>query len=101
MMVPYGFISVNVCANSATSTGRNQIESRGANGDPGRLLAAAQELARLPVDAVTVAGSSAAKAAQAATYTVPVVAIGIGDPVAIGLVKDWQRPGGNITGNRP
>src|SRR4051794_25001539 len=23
----------------------------------------------------------------------------IGDPVAIGLVKDWQRPGGNITGS--
>ena len=45
------------------------------------------------------AGSSAAKAVQAATDTVPIVAMVIGDPVAIGLVKDWQRPGGNITGN--
>jgi putative ABC transport system substrate-binding protein len=75
------------------------IESRGANGDSTQLLAAAQELARLPADVIAVAGSSAAKAAQAATDTVPVVAIAIGDPVAIGLVKDWQRPGGNITGS--
>src|SRR3954447_23682433 len=75
------------------------IESRSANGNPAGLLAAAQELARLPVDVIAVAGSPAAKAAQAATDTVPVVAMVIGDPVAIGLVKDWQRPGSNITGN--
>ena len=75
------------------------IESRRANGSPDHLLAAAQELARLPVDVIAVAGSPAAKAAQAATDTVPVVAMVIGDPVAIGLVKDWQQPGGNITGS--
>jgi putative tryptophan/tyrosine transport system substrate-binding protein len=75
------------------------IESRRASGNPDRLLAAAQELARLPVDVIAVAGSPAAKAAQAATDTVPVVAMVIGDPVAIGLVKDWQRPAGNITGS--
>src|SRR3954453_3302796 len=75
------------------------IESRSANGNPDRLLAAGQELARLPGDVIAVAGSPAAKAAQAATDTVPVVAMVIGDPVAIGLVKDWQRPGGNITGS--
>ncbi len=75
------------------------IESRTANGNPDRLLAAAQELARRPVDVIAVAGSSAAKAAQAATDTVPIVAMVIGDPVAIGLVKDWQRPAGNITGS--
>jgi putative tryptophan/tyrosine transport system substrate-binding protein len=75
------------------------IETRTADGDPEPLLAAAQELARLPVDVIAVAGSPAAKAAQEATETVPVVAMVIGDPVAIGLVKDWQRPGGNVTGS--
>ena len=75
------------------------IESRSTDRNPDRLFAAAQELARLPVDVIAVAGSPAAKAAQAATDTVPVVAMVIGDPVAIGLVKDWQRPGGNITGS--
>ena len=39
------------------------IESRSADGNPDRLLAAAQELARLPVDVIAVAGSPAAKAA--------------------------------------
>jgi putative tryptophan/tyrosine transport system substrate-binding protein len=75
------------------------VESRSANGDPDRLLAAARELAHRPVEVIAVAGSPAAKAAQEATDTVPVVAMVIGDPVAIGLVKDWQRPGGNITGS--
>src|SRR4051794_9711329 len=75
------------------------IETRPADGNPDQLLTAAQELARLPVDVIAVAGSPAAKAAQEATETVPVVAMVIGDPVAIGLVKDWQRPGGNITGS--
>src|SRR3954447_19671527 len=69
------------------------IKSQTADGNPDRLLAAAQELARLPVDVIAVAGSPAAKAAQEATKTVPIVAMVIGDPVAIGLVKDWQRPG--------
>jgi putative tryptophan/tyrosine transport system substrate-binding protein len=75
------------------------IESRTANENPDRLLAAAQDLALRPVDVIAVAGSTAAKAAQAATDTVPVVAMVVGDPVAIGLVEDWQRPGGNITGS--
>jgi putative tryptophan/tyrosine transport system substrate-binding protein len=76
------------------------LEYRVAEGNPNRLLAAARELAQLPVDVIAVAGSPAAKAAQAATSTVPVVAMVIGDPVAIGLVKNRQRPEGNITGNR-
>src|SRR5215204_555412 len=75
------------------------IEIRAAESNPDRLLAAARELAQLPVDVLAVAGSPAAKAAQAATSTVPVVAVVIGDPVAIGLVKNWQRPAGNITGS--
>src|SRR4051794_39123220 len=45
------------------------IEPRTANGNPDRLLAAAQELAHLPMDVIAVAGSSAAKATQAATDT--------------------------------
>jgi putative ABC transport system substrate-binding protein len=75
------------------------VETRSANGDPDRLLAAARELAHRPVEVIAVAGSPAAKAAQEATDTISVVAMVIGDPVAIGLVKDWRRPGGNITGS--
>lgn len=75
------------------------IEYRSGEGDPDRLRAAAAELARLPVDVIAAAGSTAAKAAQAATDAVPIVAIRIGDPVAIGLAKSRTRPGGNVTGN--
>lgn len=75
------------------------IVYRVAEGNPERLLAAARELAALPVDVIAVAGSPAAKAAQAATDRVPVVAVVIGDPVAIGLVENSAQPGGNITGN--
>src|SRR5207237_5127551 len=75
------------------------IDYRTAEGNPDRLLTAAKELAALSVNAIAVYGSPAAKAAQAATARVPIVAISIGDPVRIGLVQSLAHPGGNITGN--
>lgn len=75
------------------------LEYRDANGVPDRLVKAATELARLPVDVIAVYGSPASVAAKQATTTIPIVAIGIGDPVRIGLVASLARPGGNITGN--
>jgi putative ABC transport system substrate-binding protein len=44
-------------------------------------------------------GSTATRAAQQATTTIPIVMIAIGDPVRAGLVASLARPGGNITGN--
>jgi putative ABC transport system substrate-binding protein len=75
------------------------FEYRSAHGEPGRLAAAARELAALPVDVIAASGSAAARAAQQATTTVPVVMIAIGDPVRAGLVPSLARPGGNVTGN--
>jgi putative ABC transport system substrate-binding protein len=75
------------------------IEYRSAQGQAERLAAVANELAALPVDIIAVSGSAAARAAQQATTTIPVVMIAIGDPVRAGLVSSLARPGGNVTGN--
>ena len=66
---------------------------------PARLSAAAAELVRLPVDVITTYGTPASRAAKAATSTIPIVMILIGDPVRAGLVQSLARPGGNVTGN--
>jgi putative ABC transport system substrate-binding protein len=80
--------------------GRNiAIEYRSAEGRPDRLVAAATELARLPVDVIATYATPATEAAKQATTTIPIVMIGIGDPVGVGFVASLARPGGNITGN--
>src|SRR5262249_52346587 len=58
----------------------------------------AAELARLPVDVLVTAGENAARAAQHATRTIPIVVAASGDPVGAGLVASLARPGGNLTG---
>jgi ABC-type uncharacterized transport system substrate-binding protein len=75
------------------------LEYRTAGGDPDRLAAAASELVRLPVDLIATYGTTTTHAAKAATTTIPIVMVGIGDPVRSGLVPSLARPGGNITGN--
>ena len=75
------------------------IGVRFTQGDPAELPAAAQELVRHGVDIiVTSEAGNAAKAAQAATSRIPIVFIGGIDPVELGLVKSYARPGGNVTG---
>jgi putative ABC transport system substrate-binding protein len=78
--------------------GRNvKIEYRWARGDYGRLPALASDLLGRGVTVLTATGGDAsARAAKAATSTIPILfAIG-GDPIRADLVKG--RPGGNATG---
>jgi putative tryptophan/tyrosine transport system substrate-binding protein len=80
--------------------GQNIIfDYRVAEGDPARLAAAAAELVHLPVDVLATFGTPASRAAKAATTTIPVVALSVGDPVRAGLVASLAHPGGNVTGN--
>jgi putative ABC transport system substrate-binding protein len=74
------------------------VEYRNANGEVGKLPSFAAELAALPVDVIFAVGTPAARAAVAATKTVPIVFSRIGDPVAAGLVASLARPNGNATG---
>src|SRR6516162_8217562 len=80
--------------------GRNiAIEYRSTEETPDRLVAAATELAQLPVDVIVSYGSAATQAAKQATTTIPIVMVAIGDPVRAGFVASLAHPGGNITGN--
>jgi len=75
------------------------VEYRWAENKYERLSLLAAELVHAQVDViVTVGGVPAAQAAQRATRVIPIVASGTVDPVAVGLIASFARPGGNITG---
>jgi putative ABC transport system substrate-binding protein len=75
------------------------IEYRWAEGQYDRLPALAADLVNQQVAVIfATGGSSPALAAKAATSTIPIVFQGGGDPVQLGLVASFNRPGGNVTG---
>jgi ABC-type uncharacterized transport system substrate-binding protein len=74
------------------------IEYRSANNRIDRFPALADELVRLKVDILIAASTAAALAAKNATKTVPIILVGVTDPVDAGLVDSLSHPGGNVTG---
>jgi putative ABC transport system substrate-binding protein len=74
------------------------FEYRFAAGRLEELASLADDLVRGKVDVIATAATPAARAAQRATSTIPIVIVDPGDPVELGLVQSLARPGGNITG---
>jgi putative tryptophan/tyrosine transport system substrate-binding protein len=74
------------------------IDYLSAEGDGERFPALAAECLRLKADVIAVSTTPAAQAAMAATSTIPIIMIALGDPVRTGLVNSLAQPGGNVTG---
>jgi putative ABC transport system substrate-binding protein len=74
------------------------IERRFAEWNLDLLRQFAAEMVRSNVDIIVALSTPAARAAKQATSAIPIVAIGMADPVADDLVASLARPGGNVSG---
>lgn len=76
------------------------IEYRWAENEIARLPTLAAELAQRQVSVLVAGGSPVSVlAAKSVTAKIPIVFMNAADPVAIGLVSSFNRPGGNVTGS--
>lgn len=81
------------------TVGRNiEIDIRWGAADAVRSRRQAAELVTLAPDVVLAGASEATAALREATRTVPIVFVGVTDPVGAGYVASLARPGGNATG---
>ena len=79
--------------------GRNcAIADRWARGRYDQLPSLAAELVERKVAVIAASGEPAVMAAKAATSTTPIIFLIGGDPVRLGLVSGFFRPGGNASG---
>jgi putative ABC transport system substrate-binding protein len=74
------------------------IEYRWAEGHYDRIPGLVADLLRDPVAVIAADGTTAARTAQAATKSVPIVFLGGDDPIRAGLVSSLNRPAANVTG---
>jgi putative tryptophan/tyrosine transport system substrate-binding protein len=75
-----------------------RIDYRSADDVTKLLPELAADLVRRQVAVIFASGPPAALAAKRATSSVPIVFVSGGDPMQMGLVSSFHRPGGNVTG---
>jgi putative tryptophan/tyrosine transport system substrate-binding protein len=96
---PYEAAFLKGLNDTGSIEGRNvTVESRWADGHYDLLPSLAAELLGRDVALLACVDAPSAAAAKAATKTVPIVFMTGADPVKMGLVDSFNRPGGNLTG---
>jgi ABC-type uncharacterized transport system substrate-binding protein len=81
------------------TTGRNlRIDLRASTGDAVEMRTLAKELAELKPDLMVGVTTPAVAALVQETKTIPIIFVGVVDPVGGGFVASLARPGGNVTG---
>jgi putative ABC transport system substrate-binding protein len=75
------------------------LEPRTTEGRNERLPSAAAELVALGPDLILVQTVPATRALMQATKSIPIVMVGVGNPVDLGIVANYGKPGGNVTGS--
>ena len=79
--------------------GRNaRFDIRWAGGSAERMREIVAEIVALKPDVIVANGTPTVAALKRATSTIPVVFVGINEPVVQGFIASMARPGGNITG---
>jgi putative ABC transport system substrate-binding protein len=80
--------------------GRNIVllAPRTTGGDNAALPAVAAELVAQGPDLILVQSVPATRALMQATKSIPIVMVGVATPVELGIVADYRKPGGNVTG---
>jgi len=79
--------------------GRNiQIETRFGGADADRIRSHAAELVALAPDVIVGNATPVTRALRQATSSIPIIIVGVNDPVEQGFVSSLAHPGGNITG---
>ena len=82
--------------------GRNvRIDVRWAGGSAERMREIVTEFVALKPDVIVAGGSPAVMALKRSTSTIPVVFVGVNEPVVQGFVASLAHPGGNITRIHP
>ena len=90
---------VQAMAQAGWIDGRNiRIDTRWRGTTPDAHRKQAAELVALSPDAILAAGSISVSALQQTTRTIPIVFVGVVDPVGSGFVDSLPRPGGHTTG---
>ncbi|HEX2541513.1 MAG TPA: ABC transporter substrate-binding protein [Caldimonas sp.] len=96
---PFRDTFVRALGQNGHTVGRDfLLLERYAEGDNERLLQLAHELVAARVDLILTSSTNAARAAQQATSTIPIVFEAVGDPVRAGFAESVSRPGRNMTG---